>query len=204
MLCGDRTQTLYTNAKMLPALKLALRNLQDEMVSAGISVIKTSQVVSNTLNALATVHPNPPNDLIVPLQMWEREDGSTSDLDWIMMEEREWDPAEPPSSQLRWWKFEDETIKFLGATVAKKVRLLYRKSVANVVSENSPIPLADAESYLSFRTAAICAASLGKNLSLAGSLNGEASNELAKFLNIRVQGAQNLTARMLPYSMFRR
>lgn len=199
-MCGDRNQTLYTPDKLLPLLKRATRDLNLALIQAGITNAEATHV-SNTVAAGILEHPNPPNDLSVPLKMWERPDTSTSDLDWVPMLQEEWDPAEPQEINLVVWQFTDDKIKFRGATEAKKVRLEYYKNLADVTGTGSTISVINADNFLSAKTASYAARFIGKNVTLGAELNNEAKESLDLLLAIRVKEDQNEVLRMLPYSM---
>lgn len=199
-MCGDRNQVLYTNDKLLPLLKRASRDLSMSLALDGIPAVEKEHT-SNTIAAGITEHPNPPNDLGVPIKLWERPDGSTSDLDWVPMTQEDWDPADPQMPELRFWKFQDEKIKFLGATAATKVKMLYNANLAAIVDGNSTIPVVNSEHFLSAKTASYAARFIGKNVSLGAELNGEAQQALDLLLGIRIKEDQNVVLRMKPYSM---
>ena len=121
-LCGDRNQNLYTFERMLIPVRRAVRDLTMAMLSHDIAAVEDSHE-STTITAGAVEHPDPPNDLAVPLEMWERDAASSDNADWIPMDQKQWDPAEPQVSTLRWWWWEDEKITFLGATGDREVLL---------------------------------------------------------------------------------
>jgi hypothetical protein len=149
-------------------------------------------------------HPNPPNDLAVPLTLWERPDSSTSDLDWRLMDQKQWDPSDPQETDLRVWRWRDDEIQFKGALEAKKVKMLYQKSLSPITSAGDGITVLGGEHFLAAKTASYAARFVGKNPTMGAELNGEAQQALALLLGIRVKEDQNEVLRMLPYSMNRR
>ncbi len=200
-LCGDRNQTLYTNDKLLPLLKRANRDLNMELALAGVNVVE-GEHTSTTIAAVTGVeHPNPPNDLAIPIKLWERPDASVSDQDWIIMEERDWDPAEAQVEHLEVWKWSGDKILFRGATTTHKVKMLYRKNLQDIVDANSAITVINGEHFLAAKTASYAARFIGKNASLGADLNGDAASALALLLGVRVKEDQNEVLRMKPYSM---
>lgn len=202
-LCGDRNRNLYTYDKLLPLLKRAVRDLQDEMLANDLTVLR-EDTTSATINALATSYPTPPNDLITPIKMWERPDGSASDEDWVPMLEREWDPSEKQQESLEVWKFRDEQILFRGATTARKVKMLYQKSLAGIADQNSNISVINAENYLAAKLAGYGARFIGKNVTLGAELDRDAEKALNLFLTTRIKEDQDDVLRMKPYSSRRR
>lgn len=200
-MCGDRNRTLYTDDKLLPLLKRANRDLNMELALSSVNVVEGTHTSSTIAAVTGVEHPNPPNDMSIPIKLWERLDSSTSDLDWVLMEERDWDPAEAQTEDLEVWKFSGEKILFRGATVAHKVKMLYRKNLQDIVDANSPITVTNGDHFLAAKTASYAARFIGKNASLGAELNGEAASALALLLGVRVKEDQNEVLRMLPYSM---
>lgn len=201
-LCGDRNKVLYNYTNLLPYLKLAVLDLGGAVTISDVSALEREHT-SNTIAAAIVEHPNPPSDLNAPISLWERPDGSTSDLDWVPMDEQDWDPSEAQGESLGVWKFADEKIKFRGATTARKVKMLYRAKLADVVDQNSVISIIDSDKFLAVKTASYAARFIGKNVALGAALNGEAQEALDLFLGIRTKEDQNEVLRMLPYSMRR-
>jgi len=200
-MCGDRNQTLYTDDKLLPLIKRANRDLNMELALAGINVVE-GEHTSTTIAAVTGVeHPNSPNDLSIPIKLWERLDASVSNQDWVIMEERDWDPAEEQVEDLKVWKFSGEKILFRGATAAHKVRMLYRRNLQDIVDVNSAITVVNGDHFLAAKTASYAARFVGKNASLGAELNGEATIALGLLLGVRIREDQNEVLRMKPYSM---
>lgn len=201
-MCGDRNKTLYSYDKMLSPLKLAVLDLGQAITLSDVSALEKEQT-SNTVAVGVVEHPNPPNDLDVPIQLWERPDASTSDLDWVPMDEKDWDPSEAQGETLGVWKYAEEEVKFRGATTARKVKMLYRAKIADVVDQNSTINITNSDKFLIAKTASYAARFIGKNVTLGAELNREAQDALDLFLGIRTKEDQNEVLRMLPYSMRR-
>ena len=202
-LVGDRLKRLYTYDKQLPYLQRAVRRLTSAMLERGKSTVDESQI-SSVVNALAITHPSPPNDLLLPTELWERSSTSVLDSDWVKMTERAWDPDESQVDELVVWKWEDEAILFRGALTARKVLLKYQKSLGVVTGSSSPILIINCENYLAAKTGEFIARYVGKNEITANQLQAEAQESLDEFMNARVHEDQDTVVRLKPYSWLHR
>jgi hypothetical protein len=149
---GDAAKTLLTYTNQLPFLKTAVRDLEIICASYDIPVLTEVSSVQDVA-AAATVMPSQPTDIIVPVEMFERQDGSTLAEDWTPMERVTVLPNRTANEKLGQWEWREEVITFIGASTAREVKLVYKRLLAAIADENSTILLNYATNYLIFQTA---------------------------------------------------
>lgn len=172
-LLNDAAGNLFTDTVLIPYLNAAYRKVQRalENVQSG------SQLSDDTLlvvAAVATVDPAAyvfitdattpqlPTDLVVPLRLWERPNGSSDDfVEMIDLSEQGGLPSEPQGSTLRFWEWRADGIYMLGATQDTQVRLRYRKAFPDLVDGTSSVLIRNAQEVLAFFTAAMASAARG-------------------------------------------
>lgn len=205
-LLNDTAKTVYTYAAQIPYLRIAMNELQEKYQLNGISASQqTSAVIQvdagqTTIQFNAVGSPALPDDLIDINQLWER----NRNIDpFIPMTKQEYLPRYmegAPTSQLIWWIWQDQMIKFLPSTADNDVKIDYIKTLfPDLVDENSQINVINARTFLEYRTAGLCAEFIERNLSSANSLNAYASLSLDRALGIGVKGKQAIQTRRRPF-----
>jgi hypothetical protein len=97
---NDVAIDLYTNQVLLPYLKIANDDLSDELVDNGSTV---SKEVSQTIPlAAGGTQPALPNDMIVPIEIYEKDSGQ-DDSYYRYMEQRPFLPNILPGRELSVW-----------------------------------------------------------------------------------------------------
>jgi hypothetical protein len=100
------------------------------------------------------------------------------------------------------WVWEDQQIKFNpnGALTPREIQLQYvRQAISLATNETTIIGTINARSYLSFKTAALCAMFIGENQSRAGILNEQANEALERVTGINNKGRQQIMTRHRPF-----
>lgn len=202
-LLNDVGGARYTTSVLLPFVKKAWREIQQEMFQHGTAPIK--EVSANlAVAATATAFTSQPTDLVYPIRLFERASTSSDPDDFVEMTEASWEPNEEPRTNLEVWAFREDTVIFRGATTAKTVRMHYKKSLIAIADQNTSLPLPDALTFLAARVGAIAAAVVGSNRDRAADLQQDANWHLGILLNNQVQTKQSLPIRRKPYSAWRR
>jgi hypothetical protein len=137
--------------------------------------------------------------LISIQQLFERADGTTQD--WMEMKRCDFLPEiTSTSNYLTWWTWQDQEIRFLGATSDREVKIHYTsQAIANVTASTSSIYVYNAIAPLAFKTASLCARYIGENPSRADSLQMEANTAYEYFLAILVKESQVNASRRRPF-----
>lgn len=205
-LLNDPAKTDYTFAAQLPYLRIALLELQEQFelnnipvtneTSAGITVDAGVKVIGfNTTPAL-------PSDLIEIQQIWERLDGSSEPF--IPMTRFEFLPhylEGEPVSELIYWSWIKQELRFIGATTDREIKLDYISSLfsPNTADETTIITVINTQTFLTYRNAALCAEFIGENPSRAQALNVDAGMAMDRALGIPTKGKQSIAIRRRPF-----
>jgi len=196
---NDEMGLNWPDNRILPKFQEAHRELRNELILNGIPVIhEVSAVLSVPANTtdLTTIAAYPTN-IIIPIWMKERQVGQT-DRDFTDMQQMSFIPNEQQQTTLNYWSWIGEKIKLLGATIATEVQLRYQKEITAPVEVNETVGAYLAETFLSYRTAALCAASI-KDYEQSEYLGAIAQKNLDTVIGINVKGLQNLPVRRIPY-----
>ena len=200
---NDTNRYLFTDEKLLPAFNIALDDLKEEFEDYGISLAnQTSSAITITAGETEIGGPNGPalpNDFMVAINLYERSSGT--EQDFLKMRKVDFLPkTEVLTGFLIYWTYQNQIIKFLGATADVEVKMDY---VANrLVDADTPeaiVVVKNAKSYLSYRTAALAARYSGENETRADSLDGEARRSIDQLLNLDIKQKQNQVTRRLPF-----
>lgn len=205
-LLNDTAKSVYTYVAQIPYLKIALQELQEsfelhnipvtQLVSAVINIpTGTIQIVYNGVGV-----PTLPNDFVEPQQVWERNQGIDP---FIPMRRVDYLPHSlegVPISQFIYYAWNNQAIKFLPANQNNDIKIDYvRELFTNVVDQNSPINVVNAATFLEYRTAALCAEFIERNLQSSNSLSVYASLALDRAMGIGVKGKQSIMTRRRPF-----
>lgn len=192
----------YTN--QMPYLNIAMEELQEYAEYNNIPVTDKTEydvpVVAGLTELSFTVIPKLPRDLIEIQVLYSRSLGSEDQ--YIPLTRTTFLPvAAQPISQLVYWTWQDQKIKFIAATSDQEVRIDYIRSIFTKVQDPSDtISMINSKSYLEFRTAALIAEFIGENPSRAGSLNGMAGAALERSMGIGIKGQQAVATRRRPFN----
>jgi hypothetical protein len=194
-LLNDPTGAIYQDTPMITLGNKVYKELQTKLVAYGIS---TSREVSAVIDVAAgTVRLGDgaglPTDLIAPIWLWERPDNSTGKF--VDMDETEWEPEETQGTELRYWSWREEEIKFLGATTPREVKIRYWKSLGSISATNSPIAILNSEQWLAQRLAAVASLTLGSNPTRAAALQADLTSIWDDFIAATLKRRQGIPVR---------
>jgi hypothetical protein len=161
--------------------------------SVAITVAPSVSVISFTTT------PALPSDLIEIQQISERQNGTA--VDYIPMTRREFlPPSVNQIDQLVWWAWMEQAINFIGALQTVQLMIDYiANKLPTATTTSSPITLINADSYLSLKTASLCAFFLGENKDRSDELDQQAGVQADIFLNISTKGRQAIATRRRPF-----
>lgn len=208
-LLNDTAREIFTYDAQLPYLQMALDELQESFELNSIPVTTKSSTVIEVDEGVTEITPiegNPPNypsDLIEIEQLWEREQGT--DNAFIPMTKCNFLPHYMENqlvSNLIWWSWEEQIIKFLGATQDNEVKLDYVKAIfpdTDTINQNTVIGIMNSRSFLQFRTAGLCAEFIGENPTRAASLNNAAVMAGERSMGISIKAKQAVVKRRRPF-----
>jgi hypothetical protein len=193
------TQGRFTNAIMLPYIRMALGYMETNLEENGVACKnETSSPIS--VPALTTELVPLPPDFVLPIMLKERAASST-DL-FSDMHQRPWEPEISPGDRLVYWSWRNDKIYLAPATTPREVKLYYQRSfpIANVSTD---IVYNYARQFLAAKTAALVHLLISQNTSLAGICDNQAETNMAQIVNIQIKKSQAMPYRRRPYTPFR-
>lgn len=211
-LLNDTARTNYTYAAQSPYLRIALQELRELFELNNIPVTQlTSPVIqvnagvtSIDYNAPGTpTQPALPNDFVEAQQLWER----ARDTDpFIPMTRRDYLPHSLEGvdvNQFIYWVWEAQAIKFLPANQNNDIKIDYIRQLfpdaGSPVDENTQINVVNAATFLEYRTAALCAEFIERNLTSSNGLNSYAVLGLDRVTGISSKSKQTIMTRRKPF-----
>lgn len=205
-LMNDAVQDVYTNTACLPYYNIALTDCQEEFQLNSIpSTQKTSAAIAvdaGVVEISPTTTPALPTDLVEIEQLWE----SPRDEDrWTPMVRREFIPhymENVQTSYFQIWSFTEEKLNFPPSTIDEDLKIDYVRDLfaaATIGTINTSIGVLRTESYLTYRTAALCAYFIGENENRSAALQNEAERALGRSTGISIKGRQAIKTRRLPF-----
>jgi hypothetical protein len=211
-LLNDSVGNTYTDQLLLPFAQMAYRrinkalgNIQSAtyikdnvfLVVPAVAAIDASVQVTITDS---TAPPNQlPSDLLVPLKVWERMNGSNDDFQEMTdMTDEGGLPSQPQGSQLIYWEWRIDGLCFIGATQDTQIRIRYQAIPADVTDPTASVLLRDGQNAMCLLTAATAGMSRGSVLAAGYKEAGEEALEAMK--DSVIHQMQNQVRRRRPFS----
>ncbi|MGB7026642.1 MAG: hypothetical protein WBD72_05060 [Candidatus Acidiferrum sp.] len=211
-LLNDAQGNLFTDTVLLPYANSAYRKVQRALGNAGgggfiqddvllvvaaVTEIDTSLQVSITD---ATAPPNQlPTDLLVPLKIWERPNGSTDDfLEMVDVSQHGGLPSRVQDVTLSIWEWRADGIYFLGATQDTQIRLRYSKAYPDFTDSTSPVLIRNSQEAIAYATAAL--AGWARGSPLAEKWDDAAADAIEDLVSAAVRREQQSSRRRRPFS----
>lgn len=203
VLLNDAAKTLYKYEVQIPYLKMANRDLEQQLdlgenqvnlISEYLTTVPASQKVLSL-----------PTDFFLPIKLQERKSGETLDSAFVPMNEcpNVSDLRVDPVNYLNYWDYRHNCINLIGSTEDRQVRLYYWRQIAEIVNEGSLEIIRGAENYLSFRNAALIAQYSAGNVARAAALNADAQIYGDRLLSIFIKNNQGNRVRRKPFRIGR-
>ena len=211
-LLNDSQGNLFTDTVLLPYANSAYRSVQRGLANTGAGGFLTDDV---TLVVTAVTTPDPsvqvsitdatappnqlPTDLILPLKLWERPNGSTQDfVEMVDLSRHGGLPSRVQDVTLSVWEWRADGIYFLGATQDTQIRIRYLKAYPDLTDATSPVLVRNAQEAIAYGAAALAAWARGSPL--AEKWDGAASDALEDLVSQAVRREQQSVRRRRPYS----
>lgn len=202
-LLNDTAKTVYNYVVQIPFLNMALDELQELLelnnvpMTNEVSAVIPIAVGVTTIGALTG--PQLPTDLIEIQGVYERLTGTTDSF--LEVTRCEFLPTITViTSSLIYWSWQVQIIQFIGANTPRDVKLNYiGATLPSITLSTTPIALFNAKSFLSYRTAALCAQFVGENPTRADALNSDATLALDRVIGINTKGRQVIVTRRRPF-----
>jgi hypothetical protein len=172
-LLNDPNGAIYPDTPMYAVINKAYSELQTKMVALGLPADREISTPITVPTGTVSLGEGAllPADMLQPYWIGEKTVGSS--LKYEDMTELDWEPDIIQQTTLRYWAWREEQIKFPGATLDRQIIIKYFKSLGTVTGVNSPIAVLNSQAWLSQRSAAIAALTIGGNPSRALALNAD-------------------------------
>src|SRR4030095_4522074 len=204
-LLNDSIRSVYTDDIALPYLNMALDELQEYYELNNVPTTNvTSAVITCPANTsvigYSTTPALPPN-LIEIQSLYESEVGDNA---WALMLPKNFlhDTKDQISAFIT-YTWGNNQINLIPANKGIDLKIDYIASVFPtdilIGQVNTDFPIKNIKSYLSYKTAALCARYIGDNESRSNELNGLAQLALDRSLGISTKGRQSILTRRRPF-----
>ena len=211
-LLNDAAGNLFTDAVLLPYVNSAYRKVQRALanIESGsfltdnvllvVTAVAQADASAQVSITDATAPPNQlPTDLLVPMKVWERANGSSDDfIEMTDLTGHDGLPSEPQTQMLRYWEWRADGLYFLGATRDTQIRLRYQKSYPELTDATSPVLVRHAQEAIAYAAAAMAGAARGAPQ--AERWDGAAADAIEDLLVRATQREQQTSRRRRPFS----
>lgn len=207
-LMNNRSKSVYSNAVQLDYLNLAIQDLQLEFEDAEVPV--TDTVTSTPIDVPSGTSEVGfdgvagevlPSDLVEPQTVWQRIDDTPPWYPMVRVIQLDYSLADDSDVNFFLdYVWETQKIKFLAANQDLQLKIQYiRNLFSPMVDANSTIPIINAQQYLTYHTAALCALYIGEDEPRSQVLESQAQDAMNKSLGIDSKGRQNIMVRRRPF-----
>lgn len=196
---NDSNRAVFNYAVQLPYLRMANRNLEQDLILNEIPLSLADEVVI-PVSAGAVELDLPPN-FFLPITLAERALGAST-TNFSKMTERTYaDDGSilPAISNLSIWDFRHNCINFNSATTDREVKLNYWRTLPPISNENQTEYIAGAINTLGFKTAEYCAKYIGGNIERAQTAFLDYQDSFDKLVGIFVKNNQGKRVRRKPF-----
>jgi len=211
-LLNDAQGNLFTDTVLLPYANSAYRKVQRALGNTGaggflnddvllvVAAVAAPDASLQTSLTDATAPPNQlPTDLLVPLKLWERPDGSSEDFaEMVDLTRHGGLPSRVQDTTLSVWEWRADGLWFLGATQDTQIRLRYLKAYPDLTDSTSPVLVRNAQEAIAYATAAL--AGWARGSPLAEKWDDAASDALEDLVVQAVRREQQSSRRRRPFS----
>lgn len=204
-LLNDPSRTRYTYVKQIPYLNIAMNELQEMFEQNNLPVTDVLSAVIPIDSGVAELmfrnsDPHLPNDLIEPQFLWERTRGIDPFVPMNRISMLDKTIAGTQVSQLNNYVWSGQKLHWLPANGDNDIKIQYIRALfTKFLTENDPINIINAKSFLWYRNAALCAEFIGENKTRADSLNTDATLAIDRALGIETKGNQAFNVRHRPF-----
>jgi hypothetical protein len=204
-LLNDTSRTVYTYAAQLPYLKMALQELREQFELNSVPVTQATSALVNvpagqTVLAYNAIVSPLPNNFVEPIQVWESPEGQGQ---YIPMTRKDFLPLyldQIETSVFGFYSWNGQEIRVPAANMNNDIKLDYVLELFPLIdSESSIINVVNAQTFLQFRTAALCAEFIERNITSADKLNMMATLGMDRALGISSKSKQVIVTRRRPF-----
>lgn len=212
-LLNDQSMQQYTYLIQIPYLNMALSELKEYFELNNVPVTDTVTdtglviLTDRTEIGFAPLVPLAidylPADLIEPKIVWERQEGVDPYVPMTRVDALPRWQEGVELNQFIWFTWQSQAIRFLPANQNNELKMDYiRDLFATVTTGNYTtydVAVINAQSFLQYRTAGLCARFIGENPTRAQELDGQAGLSMDRALGIGTKGRQAILLRRRPF-----
>ena len=186
----------YTNETWLMALP-AVTTSDPE---ARVIVSDTGSILTYPSGAGDAAFDTPllPSDLILPMKLWERQNGTTNYVGPPMRQPNDGLRNLTQQTYLIDWQWMNDTLIFRGALQVQDVKLKYEKQLTKLAATTDPVPIRGVTNAAAYRGAEVFCESRGGMVSPVFKQNGDDEINFLKMISSRRR--QRIQTRRQPYS----
>lgn len=203
---NDVDKTTYSYEVQNPYLKLALQELQEiyELNSLAVTERTSSAIpVDAGVNKIifnAVGQPRLPDNLIEPVQLWER---PRDDDPYIPMTRKEYLPHDLAGVEINnfiYWVWQNNEILLLTSNADNDIKIDYIGSLfPKYIHNDTIIPVLNSQGYLAYKTAELMSDMIEHNMERAQSNGARASLSLDRIAGITIKSKQSIMSRRRPF-----
>lgn len=201
-LLNDTEKQRYTYAAQFPYLEIALNDfkmiaqLNNVSVSNARSAVIT--VPSGTTVISSDTTPTLPSDLVSIISLYEN---NVTTGQFVELGRRNFlTPTDTQVNQFGVYAWNNNEITLPSAVGVVYLKIDYISTLFSlVVDENSQVKVINADSFLWYRTAALCARYIGEDTERAQVLDGESGIKIDQILGIENKSKQGMSTRRRPF-----
>lgn len=204
-LLNDTAKTIYTYAKQIPYLNMALQELKEFFELNEVPVVGTTSAIIVVPAGVTFVGfdenaPNLPDDLIEPQKLWERQHGIDPYIPMGKVDSLPRYMEGVSLNQLICYVWESQEIRFLPSNQIIDLKIEYIRDLFPFIDdEDGTINILNSATFLEYRNAGLCAEFIGENKTRADSLNNFASLGMDRVVGIGTKGRQAIMTRHRPF-----
>jgi len=200
---NDKDGQIFNDIALLPILQSAYDELAEMYEENSLPTTNKKSGTLVILQGMVDIGngtgPALPLDLIEVQGVFERTFGSSENF--IPVTKMDFLPRfNTLSSQLLYYTWQGQAIRFNGANTDREVQLDYIANTFNpIISPSSVINILNCKTALAYRTAGIAAMDIGENPTRSADLNSSASMAADRLINIATKGQQGIVTRRRPF-----
>ena len=206
-LMNDTAKSVYTYTVQIPYLNMALLELREyfELNDIPVTSIRSSAIsipAGYSTIAFGAVVPAPalPTDLVEPQQLWERTHNTDPYIPMTRVETLPLSQSGTQIGQFIYYVWKAQKIEFFAANQWNDIKIDYIGEIFTpATGSSSAINVINTQSFLDYRTAALCAKYIGENESRSNELNNSAQVALDRVVGIGSKGRQSIVTRRKPF-----
>jgi len=197
-LLNDVAQTSFTNAVLLPYLKIAFDELQIALDGYQLPFVNKSAAPATVTAAATTM--TAPTDMVRPTNLWERASTSTRAEDYTEMREMNWDPKLSPTNEKGIWSWVGNAFVFPPSLSDRSILLEYVATLTDpAIPGSDTVQLQRIHVFLQYRVASLAAKYIMQDDSRADALSSDALRSLDAVLRAAVRSNQSKPAKRRPF-----